>query len=105
MSVIYLDLDVNYESCTSIKAKIAKIDAILDSLYETALKSVAKGNRVEYMLDDGQSKQRVVYSSTTSVIEAIKGYEALRNMYVWKLRGGVYRNVDERNLKFRGNGC
>jgi hypothetical protein len=105
MSVQYLDLDVNFESCTSLRAKITKIDTIIDALLVTALKSVNAGNRVEYMVDDGQSKQRVVYSTTESVTNAIKQYENIRQMYVNKLRGGVYRNVDQRNLKFRGDGC
>lgn len=103
MSVIYLD--VNYESCTTIEAKIAKIDAIIDSLLTTALKSVGNGHRVEYSLDDGQTKQRVVYSDLSSVTRAIKDYEAIKSLYKNRLLGGEYRNVDQRNLKPGRYGC
>lgn len=97
--ILYFSLDANFESCTSIKAKIAKIDAILDSLFNTALKSVAAGNRVEYSIDTGQTKQRVVYATTKSVTDSITSYETIRQMYVSKLTGNEFRNVDQRNLK------
>jgi hypothetical protein len=104
MSVVYLSIDADFESCTSLRAKIVKIDAIIDSLLTTALKSVGKGDKVEYMLDTGQSKQKVVYSSITSVTAAIREYEDIRQMYEDKLNGSLnseYRNVDQRNLRRR----
>lgn len=104
MSVIYLSIDADLESCTSLRAKIVKIDAIIDSLLNTALKSVAKGDKVEYLIDTGQSKQKVVYSSITTITAAIREYESIRELYEDKLNGRIanqYRNVDQRNLRRR----
>jgi hypothetical protein len=99
--ILYYNLDVNFESCTTIQAKIAKIDAIIDALLTTALKSVQKGDKVEYTLDSGATKTKVVYSSTESVTNALERYEKIRNMYVRRLTGGTIRNIDQRNLKRR----
>lgn len=103
MSVLYFELDANMQSCSTIKDKIKKIDAIIDALLTTALKSVANGHRVEYLVDDGQSKQKVTYSSTSSITKAIQEYETVRQSYVNMIVGQEFRNVDQRNL--RRNGC
>jgi hypothetical protein len=99
MAVIFCKLDANLESCTSIKAKIVKIDAIIAVLYETALKSVAKGDTVEYSLDDGQVKINKTFASTESVINAIKGYESIRTMLSNKLVPRVVRLMDSKNFR------
>jgi hypothetical protein len=104
MSVIYLNLDGNLESCTSIQARIDKVNAIIDALFTTALKSVQNGHRVEYSLDDGQSKQRVVYSNMDQVTKAIEDYEKIKIALQNQLVGRQFRNIDARNLKFRRNG-
>lgn len=89
------------DDCATIQAKITKIDAIIDSLLNTALKSVGRGDKMEYSIDTGQSKERVVFSTMESVTKAIKNYEAIRQYYVNRLVGGSFRNIDERNLRFR----
>lgn len=99
MAVYYVALDVNMETCTTLKAKIAKIDAIIDSLLTTALKSVGNGDTVEYTLDDGQTKINKVYSSTASVTNAIQEYEKIRIMYVNRLQGRHVRLVDSKNFR------
>lgn len=99
--ILYYELYLNFETCTSIRAKITKIDAVIDALLTTALKSVQTGNRVEYQIDTGQTKQKVVYSSTESVTKAIQEYEKIRQIYVNKLTGSEFRNVDQRNLRRR----
>jgi hypothetical protein len=96
--VLYYKLDANFESCASVKEKIAKIDAIIDALFTTALNSVTNGDTVEYTLDTGQSKIHKVFSSTKSVTDAIKSYETIRTMYVNKLSDRVVRLVDSKNL-------
>jgi ASC-1-like (ASCH) protein len=96
--VTYVNVDYNFQSCTTIKAKIAKIDAIINSLFDTALKSVANGDTVEYTLDTGQSKINKIFSSTESVTKAIKEYESIRQMYVNKITSRVVRLVDSKNF-------
>lgn len=100
--ITYLKIDANFESCTSIQAKITKIDAIISVLFDTALKSVANGDTVEYTLDTGQTKINKVFTTTQSVTKAIKDYEAIRIMYVNKLKSRVVRLVDSKNFN-RGN--
>jgi hypothetical protein len=99
--IIYSELDANLETCASIQAKITKLDAIIDALFTTALRLVAKGDKIEYQIDTGQTKQRVVYASVDSVRLAISEYEKLRQMYVNKIIGNQYRNIDQRNLRRR----
>lgn len=100
--ILYENLDTNFESCTSIKAKIAKIDGIINALLTTALTSVQKGNKIQYTIDDGQTKQTVIYSKVTDITDAINAYERIRQIYANKLTGNEFRNLDARNLK-RGN--
>lgn len=96
--ITYVNVDANFESATTIKAKITKIDAIILSLMDTALKSVLNGDTVEYTLDTGQTKIRKVFSSTASVTKAIADYEKLRQMYVNKISSRVIRLVDSKNF-------
>lgn len=96
--ITYMMLDANFENCTSIKAKITKIDAIISALMDTALKSVMNGDTVEYTLDTGQTKINKVFSTTQSVTKAIKDYEAIRQMYVNKISSRVVRLVDSKNF-------
>ncbi len=101
MSVLYFSLDANFESCTSIQAKIAKLDVLIDSMFITATKAINTGNHVSYKLDDGQSIQEVVYTSMKSVQAAIEAYEQLRQFYVNKLIGNEYQQIGSKNLNRR----
>ncbi len=96
--VTYMLIDANFESCTGIKAKITKIDAIISALFDTALKSVANGDTVEYTLDTGQTKINKIFSSTESVTKAIQDYEKIRQLYVNKISSRVVRLVDSKNF-------
>jgi hypothetical protein len=105
MAVLYFYLDANFESCTSIQAKIAKIDTIINTLLSNiALKSVNTANYVEYSIDTGQTVQRVEYRSPEQVQETIAAYEKQRQYYVNKLLGNKYRNIGGKNLN-RGGFC
>ncbi len=103
-TIIKLDYSLGtVRSRASIIANIAKIDALIDSLFTTATQSVTNGHRVEYELDTGQTKTNVVYSDMKSVTDAIKNYEELRETYMNYLRARATRQVrlvDSKN--FRG---
>ena len=79
-------------------AKIEQIDAIIASLYNTALVSVGNGDVAEYEIDTGQTKQKVKYTSTSSVTNAIKNYETIRDMLRAKLSPRVVRRMDSKNF-------
>lgn len=99
MAVLYFSLNANFQTCTSLEDRIAKIDAIIDELFNTALRSVANGDVIEYDIDTGQTKQKVQYSSAMQVSNAIQAYENIRQRYVNKLLGNKWKVVGEKNLR------
>lgn len=103
MAILYYSFDANYQSCKTVQDKIAKIDVILDALFTTAMTSVQNGDTVEYTLDTGQSKIHKVFSTTASVVQAIKDYETLRTLYNQKLSSRVSRLVDSKSIPYYGN--
>lgn len=103
MNVLYCKLTVDNRSATSLRAKIAEIDTLINTLMTSALTSVTQSNMAEYELDTGQTKTRIKYTSTSSVMQAIEDYERLRTMYVNKIEqltgGRVTRMVDSKNFR------
>lgn len=100
-NVLVIKIDGNFESCDSIKAKITKLDNIIDSLYTTALTSVQSGNIAEYQIDTGQTTNKVRYTDINQVVKTIEGYEKMRTMYVNKLVGRGAILMDSSNFKNR----
>ena len=98
---LYFKLATGSRTKEQILLKIASIDALIDSLLETAMKSVATGNMIEYEIDTGQTKQRVQYSTTASVLDSIQGYEKIRQMYQNQLLPRSFTLKDSRNFKRR----
>lgn len=96
--VTYILVDANFQDKTDIKSIIKKIDNIINSLLDTALKSVLNGDTVEYTLDTGQTKINKVFSSTSSVTKAIEDYRKLRQVYANMLSSRVIRLVDSKNF-------
>jgi len=97
-NILKYKIDTDQQTREQICAKIAQIDVIISSLYDTALKSVANGDVAEYEIDTGQTKQKVKYSSTSSVLNSIKGYESLREMLQAKLAPRVVRLMGGQNF-------
>lgn len=90
------------ESCTTLQAKIAAINAIIDALEIQALDAIATNNITEYQLNDGQTIIKEVYRGSDNIAKAINEYEAIKQRYVNRLNGRVIRGVDSKN--FRNNG-
>jgi hypothetical protein len=86
------------ETASGLQAKIAKLDAIISSLMDTALVAVANGDTVQYNLDTGQTKISKVYNEPSAILNAIKGYETLRKYYINQLTPRNVRLVDSRNF-------
>jgi len=103
MAQIVVKLDTNFNSCQSISDKIAKVDAIINSLLNTALIAVGKGDTVSYSLDDGQTRISKTYTDMRSVTSAIKQYEEIKQMYEVLLNnqkyGRVVKLVDEKSIR------
>lgn len=98
-TIISFKLDSGQQTRSQICAKIAQLDLIISSLYDTALKSVGTGNFVKYKIDTGQTKQEVEYSTTESVVKSIQQYEKLRQMLQNKLSSRVFRVMDSKNFR------
>lgn len=97
--VIYDSAYIYVDSCTSIKEKIVRLDAIITALEDTALKSAANDDIKEVNLDDGQTKIRTEYKGTDAVLKSIEGFIKLKNYYVNKLNGRVTRLVDSKSFR------
>lgn len=97
--VIYDSASIYIEGATSLCDKIARIDTIIDALMTTALQSAANENIEEYWLDDGQSKIKTIYRGTAQIMESIKSFETIKQLYVNRLNGRVVRLVDSKSLR------
>lgn len=100
--IIYDSAYLYIESATSLKDKITKINAVIDALMITALKAAASDNITEYWLDDGQTKIKTQYRGAAAIQSSIIAFERIKQMYVNRLNGRMFRLMDSRN--FIGNG-
>lgn len=98
---IYDSAAIYIESCTSLRAKITAVDAIITALYVVAATAAGTDNITEYSLDDGQTKIRTMYRGSAGVFNAITGFETLRNRYLNQLNGRMVRLVDSKNFPGR----
>jgi hypothetical protein len=98
--VIFIKLNnTSLISSTKIEERIIAIDEIIDALLTTALTTVNQGNIAEYELDTGQTRNRVKYNTSESVMSAINMYENLRQRYVNKLSPRIVRLMDQKNFR------
>lgn len=99
--ILYFKIETGARTREQILARIAQLDLIIDSLQTQALTSINDGNVVEYEIDTGQSKQKVKYSDTTTVMNAIAKYEAMRTYYENKLTPRQLRAIPGKNMNLR----
>lgn len=98
--MIYYDsASVYIATATTNAEKLAKVEAIIAALEDTALKSASNDDLSEYSLDDGQTKIKTVYRSTADVLKSLRGFEQLRQMYINRLNGRVVRLFDEGSFR------
>lgn len=99
--VTYSSADIYIESATTIKAKIARINAVIDALHTTALRAAAGDDVSEYSLNDGQIQIKQSQRSAESILKSITSFEAIKQLYINQLTGRAVRLVDGKN--FTGN--
>lgn len=87
---VYFKLDCNFNTASTVRAKITKIDTIINELLTVALVRVKSGNVADYEIDTGQTRNYVTYTKMDEVISAIKDYEDLKVYYQNKL---IPRNI------------
>lgn len=99
--IIYDSAAIYIEIATTLKDKIAKIDAVITALETSALTAAGKGAIQEYSLDDGQTKIRTVYRNAKEVADSISAFETIRQRYINQLNGRMTRLVDSKNFTNR----
>ena len=87
------------QSKTTIPAKIAAIESIIDALELTAASSAGSENISEYWLDDGQTKIKTVYRGLQSIYDSITAFERLKQRYINRYNGRMVRLVDGKNFQ------
>jgi hypothetical protein len=100
--VEYDSAAIYIQSATSIKDKINKIDTVISALMDAALKAASNEDITEYSLDNGQTKIKCIYRGSDSALQAIKGFEQIKNMYINQLNGRSFRLVDAKSFRNYG---
>lgn len=86
------------DSATKLCDKIVKIDLIIDALLLVAATAAVTDHIEEYSLNDGQTIIRTEYRGTDAVVKSIKAFEMLRELYINKVNGRVFRLVDAKSF-------
>jgi hypothetical protein len=89
------------ESCTTLTAKIAAIDAILSQLLTTAATAAETGHIDEYWFDDGHVKIRSKYRNVAEVERSIMSFQRLRDLYANRKTGRLTTLKDASNFTGR----
>lgn len=83
--------------------RIAKLDVLIDALYEAATRAATTGNINSYLIDNGQTRINTEYRSIDAIKKDIEGLEKLKEMYVVRYNntrnGRMTRLVDEKNFR------
>jgi hypothetical protein len=79
------------ETATSLQDKIDKIDLIISGLMDSALENVGNSDLKDYFLDDGQTKIRANYRSSSEILDAVADWERIKTVYANRLNGRVMR--------------
>lgn len=76
-----------YRSASSDADKLVRIDAIINALYDSALKGAEKADIQRYELDSGQTRIETNYRSLKAIGEAIDTFEKIYNRLYYRLNG------------------
>lgn len=90
------------ESKTTLRSQIAAMDQIILALNVAILRAASGENVTEYQLNDGQTIIKQINRGVSAMTKSLMEIERLRNYYINKFNGRVFRAVDSKN--FRNNG-
>lgn len=97
--VVYDSCAIYVESATTLQDRLARINAVLLALENTALRSASNEDLTSYLLDNGQTKIQAMYRDSASLAKAILAFEQIRERIIAKLnKSRCTRLVDQRNL-------
>lgn len=95
----YIDSSTMYiNSVSDARARITRIDAIIDGLMDSALVAVQSGHINEYFLDDKQTVIKCSYRNASEIMKDIQAYEQLKGLYARRINGSKFTLVDSRSV-------
>jgi hypothetical protein len=99
MANLYFDsCGLFIESQTSLAAKIAALDSIIDTLYSVLVR-VAGGEDVqEYQLNTSQTIIKLSGRSVSQITASIQALKIQREDYINRLNGRTIRMMDSKNF-------
>jgi hypothetical protein len=100
--IVYSKASEYIASCTTVRARIAAIEAIQEALLITGLKAAENGDISQYSLNDGQTIIQTTYRTAGDIQKSYMSFETMKQLLINQLRGRMIRLVDRKN--FRGYG-
>lgn len=82
------------ESATSVKARIAAIDVLIDAMILNMADAVDNSGTASFRLDDGQMNINTEFRTVEDVQKGVKSLESMKQMYINRING--------RTVVFRG---
>lgn len=98
MAAEYTSAGIYIRSKTTLLAKIAACEAIMDTLLTTVVTAAENNDVDEYWLDDGQTKIKTKYRSSKEVMESYEAVERVRQIYVNRYNGRSVRLIPGKNF-------
>jgi len=100
-NIFTVKINPDYRSDRELRDLINNIDLLINSLNTEAIKNIGNTGVAEYELDTGQTRIKKKFTTTSSIIAAVKEYETLRQFYVNKLNKttGRYTLMGSENFK------
>lgn len=78
--------------------RIAAIELIIDELMLAAAESALKGDLKEFNIDDGQTKEKVIFENVAGITASINSLMKLQDLLMSRVNGQVIRLVDSNAL-------
>ena len=96
---MYYDSEAVYIiSQTDAQAKIVAIDACIDALLTTVLTAMGTADTKEYVLNDGQTVIKKIYTDPKEVVLTVSILRMLRQQYINDINPRMMRLLGAKNL-------
>lgn len=83
----YMTISQYIESKTTLQAKIAAYDKLIEGMEAALLEATVSGHLVQTEVDDAFMKVRLQFRSIGDMTKALAGLEMLRQRYINRLNG------------------
>jgi len=93
MNAEYMTISEYVECKSKLIGKIATYDILIEGMEKAVLEATVSGHLNQWELDDGQMKVRSMYRNPVEMVRALKGLEAMRQIYINRANGRGMRLV------------